>query len=102
MRIGAANVNKWLTCLQSVFNWARDNGMIPDEVHWADPVSNMRLGETPADRQPWELDELKVLFSSPVFTKGLRPTGGKGEAAYWLPLLALFTGDRQSELHQCA
>jgi integrase len=33
-----------------------------------------------------------------VFTKGLRPTGGKGEAAFWLPLLALYSGARLSEL----
>ena len=41
--IGAATINKWLTCLQGVLNWARKNGVIPDEVAWADPVSGMRL-----------------------------------------------------------
>jgi len=33
-----------------------------------------------------------------VFAEGARPTGGKGEAVLWLPLLALFTGARRSEL----
>jgi integrase len=33
-----------------------------------------------------------------VFTQGERPKGGKGEAAFWLPLLALFTGARLNEL----
>ncbi len=42
--------------------------------------------------------ELRVIFSTPVFTKGERPEGGQGEAAFWLPLLALFMGARQSEL----
>jgi hypothetical protein len=26
VRISSATVNKWLTCLQAVLNWARDNG----------------------------------------------------------------------------
>jgi integrase len=38
------------------------------------------------------------LFSSPVFVAGARPKGGRGEAAFWLPLLALYTGARLSEL----
>ena len=33
-----------------------------------------------------------------MFTEGHRPDGGKGEAAFWLPLLALFTGARLGEL----
>ena len=61
-------------------------------------LSCMRLEEEEPDREPWQLDELKAFFSSPVFTEGLRPTAGRGEAAYWLPLLALFTGARLGEL----
>jgi integrase len=98
VRISSATVNKWLTCLQAVLNWARDNGTIPDDIAWADPVSNMRLPEVKPSRQPWEPDELSTLFRSPVFTTGLRPAGGKGEAAFWLPLLALYSGARLSEL----
>jgi integrase len=33
-----------------------------------------------------------------VFTVGERPTAGRGDCAFWLPLLALFTGARRSEL----
>jgi integrase len=98
VRISSATVNKWLTCLQAVLNWARENGTIPDDIVWADPVSNMRLPESRPNRQPWEPEELARLFSSPVFVDGLRPAGGKGEAAFWLPLLALFSGARLSEL----
>jgi hypothetical protein len=39
-----------------------------------------------------------VIFGTPVFTEGERPKGGRGEAAFWLPLLALFTGARLNEL----
>lgn len=43
-------------------------------------------------------EQLQAVFSSPVFTQGVRPVGGRGEAAYWGPLLALHTGARLDEL----
>jgi integrase len=97
-RIKAATVNKWLNCLGAVLNWSRKNGLIADEVQWSDPVSGMRLTEERSNRQPWEPEELSVLFGSPIYLQGERPLGGKGEAAYWLPLLALFSGARLNEL----
>ena len=39
-----------------------------------------------------------MIFNTPVSTEGERPEGGQGEAAFWLPLLALFTGARLGEL----
>ena len=45
--------------------------------------------------------ELRTLFAAGVFTKQERPTGGKGgRRRFWLPLLALFTGARLSELSE--
>jgi integrase len=96
--ISAATINKWLTCLQGVLNWARKNGVVPDELPWADPVAGMRLAEARSQRQPWEPAELSLLFRSPIYLLGERPAGSKGEAAYWLPLLALFSGARLNEL----
>ena len=96
--ISAATINKWLTCLQGVLNWARKNGVIPDELPWSDPVAGMRLAEARSQRQPWEPAELSLLFGSPIYLHGERPAAGKGEAAYWLPLLALFSGARLNEL----
>jgi integrase len=97
-RVSPATVNKVLGGVQAIAVWARDNGIIPDDVPWADPFSNMRLDEEEPNREPWQLEELKVLFGSSVFTQVARPAGGRGEAAYWLPLLALFTGARLGEL----
>ena len=58
--IGAATINKWLTCLQGVLNWARKNGVIPEEVLWADPVTGMRLKEPRSKRQPREFASMIV------------------------------------------
>jgi integrase len=53
-------------------------------------------------RRPWRLDELTLLFSHPLFTEYRLPREPKagGAAAYWIPLLGLFTGARVSELAQ--
>ena len=44
-KITAGTVNKQLTAVQAIANWAHDNGMIPDDVQWADPFRRMRLGD---------------------------------------------------------
>ncbi len=43
---------------------------------------------------------MAVMFAGPVHQKEGRPKGGAGEAAYWVPILALFTGARLEELGQ--
>jgi hypothetical protein len=58
----------------------------------------MPLSEPDPDRAPWEPMELRVLYASPVFTEGARPKAGRGEAAFWFPLLGLFTGARLGEI----
>jgi integrase len=51
-------------------------------------------------RLPYSADDLAVIFSGPVHKRTERPKGGAGEAGYWLPLLALYTGARLEELGQ--
>ena len=51
-------------------------------------------------RRSFTSAELDRLFRSRVFTAGYRPRAAVGEAAYWLPLLGLFTGARLEELAQ--
>ena len=43
-KVSPATVNKLLGGVQAVAVWARDNGLIPDDVPWADPFSNMPIG----------------------------------------------------------
>jgi integrase len=95
-KIGAGTINKLLGALQSVCRWARKEELVPDD--WTDPFADMRVDGDESERAPFEAKELQAIFGSPVFTEGHRPDGGKGEAAFWLPLLALFTGARLGEL----
>jgi integrase len=97
-RIAPGTVNKLLGGVQAVAVWARDNGFISDDTPWADPFANMRLEEAEPDREPWRTEDLVKLFASPVYAKGVRPKAGGGEAAFWLPVMGMFTGARLGEL----
>jgi integrase len=89
-RVANKSINKQFGGVQTIVRWARDDGI--------DPFANLRLEGADPQGGPFEPEELRTLFASRVFTAGARPTAGKGDVAFWLPLLALFTGARRSEL----
>ena len=93
-----ANVKVKLSRLRTLLNWAAANDIID-----ANPAKDVQVVVTDADRnkrKPFDLASLRAIFSSPIYSQDERPTEGRGEAAYWLPLLALFTGARLEELGQ--
>ncbi|APB98609.1 site-specific integrase [Polynucleobacter asymbioticus] len=53
-------------------------------------------------RRPWDASELQTLFGQALHTSYLFPKDWRAgaDAAYWIPLLGLFTGARLSELAQ--
>ena len=53
-------------------------------------------------RRAWTDDELRVLFAAPLHAEYALPAArfGGREAAYWIPLLGLYTGTRLGELCQ--
>lgn len=62
-----------------------------------------RLDTTPAStRDEWSEEELQRLFGLPVWQRYDLPQGKNAglDAAYWVPLLGLFTGARITELAQ--
>jgi hypothetical protein len=97
-RITAATINKQLGAVQSICIWANDNGYVPDDVPWSDPFSMMRLPVERSERTSFEIAELQLLFNTAMFTEHQFPLGANGDAGFWLPVLALFTGARQAEL----
>jgi integrase len=100
LEVGTTTVttNIYLTNLTTLFNFAINNAFL--EVN---PAKGIRVQVREGDkkeRDPFTATQLNKLFSSEVYSKAARPAGGKGEAAYWLPLLGLFTGARLNELCQ--
>lgn len=54
-------------------------------------------------RRPWKDEELHQLFSQPLFQSYEVPPEGRtggGPAAYWIPIIGLYTGARIGELAQ--
>jgi hypothetical protein len=93
-----ANIKMKLSRLRTLLQWAFEN-----DYAEANAATGITIKDTDAaknKRKEFDLASLSAIFSSPVFAEGQRPAGGKGEAAYWLPLLALFTGARLEELGQ--
>ncbi len=97
-KVSPGTVNKQLGAVQAVAVWAYANGVIPEDTAWSDPFAKMRLQGEQSERTSFASPDLKLLFAAPVFTKHKYPEGGRGPAAFWLPLLALFNGARQAEL----
>lgn len=89
------NVNVKLGNLRTLLQWAVDN----DHAD-TNPAMGIVLKAPANKRMTYGLADLQSLFSSPVYADGARPKQGRGEAAYWLPVLALFTGARMEELGQ--
>jgi integrase len=99
----AGSINKAIGALQTVFRWVSNQGYLDDHPNWSNPAADMKVHD-PADeeenRLPYDTEDLKLIFGSPVFRSGERPRGGGGEAAKWLPLIALFSGARVEEIGQ--
>ena len=93
-----ANTNAKLSRLRTLLGWAYQNDLTASNV--AERISVKVADSGKGKRLPFALDELQAIFASPVYSDGERPKGGKGEAAYWLPLLGLFTGARLEEIGQ--
>jgi integrase len=96
-KVSAGTVNKQLGACQAIALWGYRNGLVPDEIPWSDPFKEMRLEEERSTRGPFDARGLQAIFNAPLFTEQEIPVGGKGPAAVWLPLLALFAGGRQAE-----
>lgn len=96
--MSAANTNQYLTELSTLLSYATQQAII--EINPATGVKIKTSESAIEKRSPFDTHALKAIFTSPIYTSSERPAGGKGEAAYWLPLLALYTGARLDELCQ--
>jgi integrase len=92
------NMNSMLSLLSALFGFAVKRHLIE-----ANPAANTQIPDTRRPREKrreFDAAALKAIFDSPVYSQGERPKREAGEAAYWVPLLALYTGARIGELCQ--
>lgn len=92
------NIKVKLSRLQTLLQWAANNDYAATNAAAGIKVIDKNAAKNA--RTEFSLEALKAIFESPIYATGARPTQGRGEAAYWLPLLALFTGARLEELGQ--
>lgn len=90
-------VSRKIGVLKTLFRVAMDY-----ELLTTNPAAQVRVTGTQQAkaRVAFTVEDLNLLFKSPIYTSGFRPNGCGREAVYWLPLLALFTGARVEELAQ--
>ncbi|MFA7440486.1 MAG: DUF6538 domain-containing protein [Sphingomonadaceae bacterium] len=94
----AANIKTRLSRLSTVLGWASENGHL--SINPAKGITIKVVRKAKEKRQPFAPSDLNAIFAGPVHADGERPIPGRGDAAYWLPLLALFTGARLEEMAQ--
>ena len=96
-RLSITTINeKALVALKATLNFAVDNDLVRENV--AARVAVKAARNVAPKRAMYDPNDLKTIFGLPIFTAGHRPVAGSGEAAVWLPILALYTGARLNEL----
>ena len=87
-----------LSLVRSILKTAVAESRIPLHVGLAFESVKIEVSEKAVRSfQPFSTGQLQAFFNGPVHTLGLRPAKGGGDAAFWLPLLALFEGLRLEE-----
>lgn len=101
------SVAKHLNLLSGVIAFAAKEHDLADHVMgWTNPVagqkptSHLQEGDEDSKRKPFTLEDLRAIFSSPAISGKESLIGGRGEAAKFFPLLALFAGMRLDEIGQ--
>ena len=106
-RIMASTATGILARTTSLFSWAFRKGYIATNPAQMLSVTIPKQKKGVRGRRPFNYEELKTLFSTPIFT-GCLSRHRRHEAGdvlvkdeeYWLPILGLYTGARLSELIQ--
>jgi integrase len=99
---GASTINKSITMLAAIVYHAQREGLldaVPGYVNPFDKDVELRVDKREDEgREPFQQSDLTAIFRTRVFEQGHRPRAGGGEAAYWFPLIALFSGMRLEEI----
>ena len=98
-RLSGKSINGHVGHLSAIWTWARKSGHVDRSLD--NPFSEQRVDETPPPpSEGFTPSQLQAIFKLPVFTAGERPQRGRGDAAFWIPLLLLTYGTRPEEICQ--
>jgi len=93
------NTNKQIGMLNVVLNYGVANGEL--EYNPANGIKVQVKRSAKDARHPFSLRDLQTMFATlPAYSGGYIPKHIGKDAAYWIPLLALFYGARREELCQ--
>lgn len=93
-----ANTKMKISRISGLLGYALDHDLIP--INHAKDIKLVNLQASKSKRLVYSPGALSKLFAGPVHASGERPPQVRGDASYWLPLLALYTGARLEELGQ--
>lgn len=96
--LARATVGKMVGFISTLLQTAFDAGLIPHNAARGMRIAKPKLAEQ--KRRAFTADELRRIFTSPVYMRGLRLRAAGGEAAVWVPLIGLATGARLEEICQ--
>lgn len=98
---GATTINKSIGILAAIVSHVQREGMLDDVPGFVNPFGKdvkLRVDKREDQgREPFLQSDLKAIFAVEVFREGDRPKGGAGEAAFWMPIIALLSGMRLEE-----
>jgi integrase len=101
----ARTADNILTSIKALSTIARDR----EWIEGSNPFERLAItkgGKDSEGREPWTPEEMAQLFNAPLFSAYKLPSGDSMatkaglDAAYWVPLIAAYTGARPSELCQ--
>lgn len=92
-------VEKKITFLRAIYNAANKRLRCLPQNPFSGIVIPKERNKKDA-RLPYDTEDFKKIYSSPIYTQGKRPRGGAGEASVWLPVIAQYTGAREEEIGQ--
>ncbi|TWA87120.1 phage integrase family protein [Azospirillum brasilense] len=105
--LAAKTVKKYANLVSSFFGWAVAQGFVTENIASAVYKAPKRTVRRNAERDAWSAEQLRTLFSSPIYA-GSKSTARRSEpgafivrdADWWLPVLGLFHPCRLEELAQ--
>jgi integrase len=104
-RLQAQSINSYLNNLAALFNFAAAEDFIAKSPATKLQVPSDNKGKP---KHPFSLEQLRAIFSAPLYTGCVDDAGGYGIAGprhprrgrFWVPLLSLWTGMRLNECCQ--